>query len=949
MNNEIGKKTLKLNLGGLKLGDIKIDPLSAQSAKSDSGSFDKINNNLDANSKLGILGKLKKDDIGEYEDEVRLNALKNKSKDQPDFYKAKKNKFEPDDLEEDDFNEYNADTRSENNENNDEEELDYDEEDDLDGGENIRDSKSEEDDCNKESDEIPEENNNLDKVTEDLKIKNNEVSKKNSIESNKPHHLRPQGEIKPYIRQEANRPVQINKKPENQKSEENKKQVFDFNKGRQGISVFQRTKVEPKPIPQEVVPQEIEKKIDFKLIKADVGNVKEYVSSVDSEDLLQKRREAEKADREKSKTVLRDKKKNANLRSGLLGISTDENDIQGEILNRTFIKKKPKAKQQNKSYYQKQVIVQQVVIDGSVQLKELANSMNLKATELIKALNKIEKKRHYEDDMIEPEMAELLVLEFGHEPILKSFKTIDSLIEGRLEKSSNNLKKRPPVVTIMGHVDHGKTSLLDAFRSSNVVDQESGGITQHIGAYQITTKSGEKISFIDTPGHEAFTAIRARGSRVTDIVILVVAADDGVMPQTIESINHIHAAKVPVIVAVNKIDKTNGNIKNIITQLMQHEIIVEEFGGETMCVPISAKNKTNLDKLEDAIILQAEMLDLKADFDCMSSGVVIESKINNARGSCATLLVQNGSLKIGDCMITSDQFCKVRSMLDEHGRDVEVAEPSMAVEVFGFQKVPETGQKFVIFNTEKEAKENLDEIVLAAEKQKAMGSGNSKKGINLASMIGQSGQKSEVKELKFIIKADVTGTIEAVKYSLEKLNTDELRIEVIHSGTGTVNDSDVSLAKTTGAVIAGFNVSATSSVQSAITSEGITFRIYNIIYQLIDDVADMVKNKLKPQKIEKYIGKLIVKKIFDISKTGKIAGCLVSDGSISTNNFVKILRKGEIIAEELKISVLKRFKENVREVKQGLECGVALKVGEKEFDGIQEGDTLETYNIIENK
>jgi translation initiation factor IF-2 len=496
----------------------------------------------------------------------------------------------------------------------------------------------------------------------------------------------------------------------------------------------------------------------------------------------------------------------------------------------------------------------------------------------------------------------------------------------------------------MGHVDHGKTSLLDAFRKSNVVASESGGITQHIGAYQITTKSGKKISFIDTPGHEAFTAMRARGAQATDIVILVVAADDGVMPQTIESINHIKASGAPMIVAINKIDRISGEPTNIMNQLLQYDVVVEQLGGEIAAIPISAKNKTNLEKLEDAILLQAEFMELKADYEIKASGLVIESKVNNVKGTCATLLVQHGTLRVGDCLITNDKFCKVRAMNDEWGKPVKTAEPSMSVEVFGFQDAPSLGQRFIVMANEKEAKATLEELERVAERQQAAKTREESGKINIFNILSGM-QNEEEKELKFIIKADVAGTIDAVKYSLEKLNSDDLKIKIIHAATGTVTESDVSLAKTSGAIIAGFNINVPASIMTLVTREKILLRTYKIIYQLIDDVKDMIENKLKPQEIEKYIGKLLVKQIFDIGGTGKIAGCLVSDGLIATNNLIRIKRKDKVVTEGLKVSVLKRFKDNVREVKQGLECGLALE----DWDDIQVGDVLEAYMIVENK
>jgi translation initiation factor IF-2 len=687
---------------------------------------------------------------------------------------------------------------------------------------------------------------------------------------------------------------------------------------------------------------------DFKLIKSKEGeDVKEYVSTLNARELLEKRRrveEMEKEERERARiAALRDKKKNENLRAGLLTISTDDNDIQGDMLNKPWIRKKPKSNNRNFKNLEKEMIVQEVVIDDKISIKDLASMMNVKAFEVAKVLGKMEKKRFDENHILNPDIAELLVLEFGHTPIMKAFKTIDSLIKERINLEKN-LKERPPVVTIMGHVDHGKTSLLDAFRKSNVVASESGGITQHIGAYQIVTKSGKKISFIDTPGHEAFTAMRARGAQATDIVILVVAADDGVMPQTIESINHIKASGAPMIVAINKIDRISGEPTSIMNQLLQHDVVVEQLGGEIMAIPISAKNKTNLDKLEEAILLQAEFMELKADYDIKACGLVIESKVNNAKGVCATLLVQHGTLRVGDSLITNDKFCKVRVMNDEWGKPVKNAEPSMSVEVFGFQEAPALGQRFIVMSNEKEAKATLEELERASERQKATKTREESGKINIFNILSGM-QNEDEKELKFVIKADVAGTIDAVKYSLEKLNSDSLKIKVIHAATGTVTESDVSLAKTSGAIIAGFNINVSSSIMNLVSREKILLRTYKIIYQLIDDVKDMIENKLKPQEIEKYIGKLVVKQIFDIGGVGKIAGCLVVDSLITTQSLIRIRRKDKIISEGIKINILKRLKEDVREVKQGLECAVGLK----DYEDIQAGDTLEAYTIVENK
>ena len=685
----------------------------------------------------------------------------------------------------------------------------------------------------------------------------------------------------------------------------------------------------------------------FRLIKTDNDVVQGYRSNIDAEFILANRRESIVSDNEEVERArianFRDRRKNTSLRSGIVGISSDDSDIHGGVTRRFVRKSKPRNR--NIRNEDKKVIVQEVIIDGPVSIKGLAKSINVKAIDIIKFIHRIEKKRFNEEHSLSPDTAELIVLEYGHKPILKTFRTISSLIMEQLKKNKN-LKKRPPVVTIMGHVDHGKTSLLDAFRSSRIVDQESGGITQHVGAYQITTSSGEKISFIDTPGHEAFTAIRARGSQVTDIVILVVAADDGIMPQTVESINHIRASGVPMIVAVNKIDKTDGDIRNILNQLLQYDVVVEQLGGEIMAVGISAKNKTNLDKLEESILLQAEILELTADFTVNANGVIIESKINNIKGHCATLLVQNGLLKIGDCLISGTEFCRVRSMFDEFGKRVDSAEPSIAVEVFGFQTAPEVGQKFLVVNSEKEAKAILAEFAEIEEKRKNLEEGQKDNTFNVNSLFETSNNKEDKqKELKFIVKADVSGTIEAVQYSLNKLNSEKLKITLIHSGTGCVNESDIDLAKTTNSVVACFNVSTPSAIESLARKEHIMIRSYDIIYKLIDDVQDMIDNKLKPQKIEVYIGRLIVKQVFDIGGTGKIAGCLVDDNHVVSSGLLRIKRKGTIVKEGVKISVLKRFKEDVQEVKKGLECGLAAE----NFDDIMQGDIIEVYKIVANK
>ena len=651
---------------------------------------------------------------------------------------------------------------------------------------------------------------------------------------------------------------------------------------------------------------------------------------------------------------VKSKTKNTKFRANVLS-TLNENDDESVAMiapKNNFFKRRP-AKRFDRYASENKFIPQEIFIEEGQTVKDISALMNVKTFDLIRQLNKIDKNIKYKDNSpVDVSAAELVTVEMGHIPILKSCKTIFNFIAARL-KDLKHLVKRPPVVTIMGHVDHGKTSLLDALRLSNVVAGESGGITQHIGAYQITTENGEKISMLDTPGHEAFTAIRARGASVTDIVILVVAADDGIKPQTIEAIRHTQAAGVPMIVAINKIDKTNGGLGKVEEQLIQYDIITESNGGEVMMVPISAKNKTNLDKLVEAILIQAEMMELQADPTVLATGVIIESKINNVKGCSATILVQNGTLHQGDSLITNDKFCKVRAMYDEHGGLVKEAGPSVAVEMFGFEKTPDVGQKFIAYKTERDAKDALDELIESSQKQKMINEkvaslakeGSSSKMINIFDLLKGNKGVEAIKELNFIIKADVNGTIEAIKYSLEKLNSDNIKIKIICSGTGAVNESDVMLARSSDAMICAFNVAVSGAIKSLLDKESVRVRSYSIIYKLIEDVEDIIANKLKPQKVEEYIGKLIVKQIFTIGGLGKVLGSEVRDGIIRKGALIRIKRKDKIIAESITIKELRRLKDSVSEVKSGLECGVALD----KFDDVLKDDILEVYNIIENK
>ncbi len=657
-----------------------------------------------------------------------------------------------------------------------------------------------------------------------------------------------------------------------------------------------------------------------------------------------KRSEADLKDKDKfnhfdeksrSKNIKFDKKKNPDYKASLLNIIDNNNEdiiYNKEIFKSNLQKKKNKSAQDVVDL--QKFSPKEVVVGSENNLRELANSINLKASDLIKVLNKIDKKTKYkESSMLDQEIAEIALLELGHIPITESFMTIDKIISN-LCASNEELLHRPPIVTIMGHVDHGKTSLLDSMRkkfmksTSNIVDGEDGGITQHIGAYQIISDSGKIISFIDTPGHEAFTAIRARGSLITDIVILVVAADDGIMPQTIEAIRHAQSAKVPIIVAINKIDMPGANIQNILNQLIQYDIITEENGGDVIAVPISAKFSTNLDKLEDAILLEAEMLDLKARHNGLAFGTIIEARINQSRGPCATVLVQSGILKISDTLITSNLFCKVRSMTDENLVDLKEAGPSKAVEVYGFSELPLVGEKFVVLENEKIAKSTLENIKSDIEKQKIIqekkkevekslsfdknnnSTSRSRSIFDLFSsnMKSNSDNSEAPKEINFIIKADVSGTLDAIKYSLEKLNNENTKviIKIIYSSTGAVTESDIMLAKSSSSIICAFGVGAQANIRNLIEKENLTFKTYTIIYQLIDDIKLIIDNKIKPQTVEKNIGKALVKQIFNIKGVGIIAGCEVKDGNIiAKNSFIRIKRDSKIIAEDVLIKELR--------------------------------------------
>ena len=578
-------------------------------------------------------------------------------------------------------------------------------------------------------------------------------------------------------------------------------------------------------------------------------------------------------------------------------------------------------------------IVREVVIPEVITIQELANRMAERAVDVIKYLMK-EGAMHKINDVVDVDTAELIVQEFGHTPKRVSEADVETGFIGEKDEEGD-LEPRAPVVTIMGHVDHGKTSLLDAIRQTNVVAGEAGGITQHIGAYQVTTPLGDKVTFIDTPGHEAFTAMRARGAKVTDIVVLVVAADDGVMPQTIEAINHAKAAGVPIIVAINKIDKPQADPNRVRTELLQHEIVVESMSGETLEVPVSALKRTNLDKLLEAIHLQAEILDLKASRTRSAEGIVVEAKLERGRGLVGTVLVQRGTLRVGDIVVAGKAWGRVRALIDELGANVAEAGPSIPVEILGFDSAPEAGDQFAVVESEGRAREITDYRV--RKRRDTMGSAGTPR--TLEQMM-QSLKETGRKDFTLLVKGDVQGSVEAIAGSLRKLGTDEVAAQIVHSGVGGITESDVALANASKAVVVGFNVRANAQAKALADRDGVEIRYYNIIYDLVDDVKAAMSGLLAPTIREIYLGKAEILEVFNISKTGKVAGCRVTEGKVERGAKVRLIRD-DVVIHEGTLSTLKRFKDEVREVPAGQECGMAFA----NYQDIRAGDAIECFNV----
>jgi translation initiation factor IF-2 len=584
----------------------------------------------------------------------------------------------------------------------------------------------------------------------------------------------------------------------------------------------------------------------------------------------------------------------------------------------------------------KEKLVREVIIPEAITIQELANRMSERAVDVIRLLMK-QGAMHKITDVIDADTAQLIAEEMGHS--VKRVAAAD-VEEGLFDvvDNSTDTEPRSPVVTVMGHVDHGKTSLLDALRHANVVAGEAGGITQHIGAYQVTSpESGKKITFIDTPGHAAFTAMRARGAKVTDIVVLVVAADDGVMPQTVEAINHAKAAKVPMIVAINKIDKPDARPERVRTELLQHEVQVESLGGDVVDVEVSAKNKTNLDRLLEMIALQADILELKTNSQRPAEGTVIEAKLDRGRGPVATVLVQRGTLRVGDIIVAGAEMGRVRALISDQGETVEEAGPSVPVEVLGFNGPPEAGDRLAVVENEARARQ-ITSYRAHQKRENAAASISGMRG-SLEQMMSQL-KTSGRKEFPLIVKADVQGSLEAILGSLEKLGTDEVAARILHAGVGGISESDVTLAEGFNAAIIGFSVRANKEAAAAAKRNGIEIRYYNIIYDLVDDVKKAMSGLLAPTLRETMLGNAEILEIFNISKVGKVAGCRVTDGTVERGANVRLIRDN-VVVHEGKLSTLKRFKDEVKEVQAGQECGMAFE----NYGDMRVGDVIECYRV----
>ena len=657
-------------------------------------------------------------------------------------------------------------------------------------------------------------------------------------------------------------------------------------------------------------------------------------SSADTGFASRKTQEKENDDRPR-RSRMGDSDTGGSFRAGRLTVNQAMNyEYEVEQRQQRRMKNKRNRSQMNEEPKEKQV--RDVVIPETITVQELAKRMTEKSADVVKALMKLGVMATINQN-IDADTAELIVTEFGHRFTRVTEADVETGIED-IEDDAKDLVDRAPVVTIMGHVDHGKTSILDALRKTDVVSGEAGGITQHIGAYQITRPNGKKITFLDTPGHAAFTEMRARGANVTDVVVLVVAANDSVMPQTIEAIHHAKAANVPMIVAINKCDLPEANAKKVKEELLQHEVIVEDYSGDVMAVEVSAKTGAGLDALEEAILLQAEILELKANPDRTARGAVVEAKLDKGRGAVATVLIQKGTLNVGDLFITGAEWGRVRAMVNDKGQNIETAGPALPVEVLGLTGAPNAGDDFIVVGSESEAREITE---YRQRKNKEMDT------LAKASTIDQlfaQAKDGEKKTLPVILKADVQGSVEAIIGSLKKLTeeNEEVEVKVIHSGVGEITEADVTLANASNGVIVGFNVRANAQARDKAKQEGREIRYYSIIYNVLDDMKAILGGMLSPDLQEDFIGYAEIRQVFNITKVGKVAGCMITDGVVRRGAKVRLLRDNVVIHEGT-LKTLKRVKEEVKEVREGTECGMAFE----SYDDIKEGDVIECFEVKE--
>jgi translation initiation factor IF-2 len=628
-------------------------------------------------------------------------------------------------------------------------------------------------------------------------------------------------------------------------------------------------------------------------------------------------------------------KADADKRRGKLTLANATSEEEGDRVRSVaaFKRRTERLKKQAQGFTKPtEKMSREIVIPDAITIQELSNRMAERAVDIIKMLMK-QGQMHTINDLIDADTAQIIAEEMGHKVRrVSEGDVVDSL--GAEDDVEGSQLPRPPVVTIMGHVDHGKTSLLDAIRKTNVVTGEAGGITQHIGAYQVKTDNG-LVTFIDTPGHEAFTSMRARGAKATDIVVLVVAADDGVMPQTVEAISHARAAGVPIIVAINKIDKQSANPTRVRTDLLQHEIVVESMGGDTMDVEVSAAKGTNLDKLLEAILLQAEVLNLKANPNREASGLVVEAQLDKGRGPVATVLVQRGTLKLGDLFVAGSAWGRVRALVDDKGQQVKTAGPSAPVEVLGLNSAPEAGDRFDVVENEARAREITD--YRERKRRETRGTGMVRSSLEqMMSQLNQSGRA----EFPVLVKADVQGSAEAIVQALDKIGNEEIRSRVVHYAVGGISESDINLAAASGAVVLGFNVRANGQARDAAQKQGIEIRYYNIIYDLVDDIKAAMGGKLAPEVRETFLGNAKILEVFNITKVGKVAGCMVTEGNVQRGAKVRLIRDN-VVVHDGELSTLKRFKDEVKEVQSGQECGMAFA----NYEDMRAGDVIECFRV----